>query len=220
MKKQRVIIFTSMNGKKCFPHMKLSSKIHAFLKENNYDVVTDIYQAEYVILNTCWFDDASEEESLKYVDKLYHNFWFNKNKLIVVWCIPDISFWNQDWKSDKIIISDRNLTNLDNIFDHKISINDVIPLEFNGALKAIDAWKNMLSYDDSVQYDKSLFYIEISKWCNQFCTYCSIKKAKWSPKSKSFEEISREIQRWLDMWYKDIFFCIRWLLILWWRYKD
>lgn len=195
-----------MNGKKCFPHMKLSSKIHAFFKENGYDVVTDIYQADYVILNTCWFDDASEEESLKEIESLYSKFWFNNNKLIIIWCIPDISYWNQDWKTDKIIISDRHLWDLNNIFDHDISVMDVIPLEFNWALKAIDAGKQFLSYDDSIIYDKNLFYIEVSKWCNQHCTYCSIKKAKWSPKSKEYNEIKREIDRGIHMWYKEIFF--------------
>lgn len=200
----KIIIFSSMNGRKCFPHMALSGKIYSFFEQNNYLITNNIFEADYVVINTCAFDDFSEQESLEEIDKLYSQFHINQNKLIVVGCLPDISFGEKDWKKDKIIISDRDLLKFDEYFQHNISIHDVEP-NFANALKASDAWKTDLIYDDSIDFNKNLFYIEISKWCDQFCSYCSIKKVKGSPKSKKYDDIKAEIKRGVHMWYNEIF---------------
>lgn len=202
--RQKIIIFSSMNGRKCFPHMALSGKIYSFFEQNNYIITNNIFEADYVVINTCAFDDFSEQESLDEIEKLYSQFHINQNKLIVVGCLPDISFGEKDWKKDKIIISDRNLSTFDEYFSHEISIHEVEP-KFANALKASDAWKTDIIYDDSIDFDKNLFYIEISKWCDQFCSYCSIKKVKGSPKSKKYDDIKSEIKRGVHMGYKEIF---------------
>jgi tRNA A37 methylthiotransferase MiaB len=134
----KIIIFSSMNGRKCFPHMALSGKIYSFFEQNNYLITNNIFEADYVVINTCAFDDFSEQESLEEIDKLYSQFHINQNKLIVVGCLPDISFGEKDWKKDKIIISDRDLLKFDEYFQHNISIHDVEP-NFANALKASDA---------------------------------------------------------------------------------
>lgn len=204
MSRSKIIIFSSMNGRKCFPHMALSGKIYSFFDQNNYIITNNIFEADYVVINTCAFDDFSEKESLDEIEKLYSQFHINQNKLIVVGCLPDISFGKKDWKKDKIIISDRNLIKFDVHFPHEVSIDKVEP-KFANALKAHDAWKTDLMYDESIDFDKNLFYIEISKWCDQHCAYCSIKKVKWSPKSKKYLDIKSEINRWIHMWYKEFF---------------
>lgn len=183
--------------------LSLSSKIYAFL-ENGYNI--EIYTADYVIINTCAFDDFSEEESIAAIEKIHTQYSINSNKIIVVWCLPDIS-WENKWKEKISIISDRDIWNFDIMFEHNISILSVKPVNYKWSIESdkIDN-NNSTYYDGYKQIEQDCFYIEISKWCDFHCTYCSIKKVKWSPKSKTIQEIKFEIQRWLYLGYNDFYF--------------
>ena len=196
----KVFLTTSMKWL-CGPHVALHSKVLHFLKCNNYLIVSDINEADYVILNTCWFDDNSEMTSIKAIMKVNNKHKYKK--LIVIWCLPDISKETK-WRENNIVISDRNIWMLDDVFKHDISINDIDDYDI---VKPISIWWEF-KYDDNLSplWDKDTLFIEISKWCNQSCSYCAIKRVKWNTKSKSLDLILREIDRWIKMWFKKVFF--------------
>jgi len=202
---KKIFLTTSMNWA-CWPHIALSSKINAFLKINNFIITDKVNESDYVIINTCWFDDFNETNSIDIINKLYNDFSFNNNKIIIIWCLPDISISNKKmWKNDKILISDRNIWEFDNLFEHNISINDISnydivkPIQIDWSKPKSDYW------DLSPLWDENMCFVEISKWCNQSCSYCSIKRVKWNTSSKEIDNILKEIDRWINMWYNKVF---------------
>lgn len=209
--KDNKIFLAATSRLACWPSLALFSKIFKFIIENWYTIVDNIYEANYVIINTCWFDDYSEQHAINVINNLYSKYSLNDNKIIVVWCLPDIWSKKDSWKDDKILVSDRNISKLDEFFKNNVSINEIQVSDIVKP-KVLKEDTTIMDFGDNKMFstlnpvgDKNTFFVEISSWCNQHCSYCAIKKVKWNTKSKSIEFIIKEIDRWINLWFDKIY---------------
>ena len=62
-------------------------RVKAFLKANNYKIISNPKNAEFIVLSTCAFKEEEEERGFKRIDYLSS---LNK-RLLILGCLPKIS---------------------------------------------------------------------------------------------------------------------------------
>jgi tRNA A37 methylthiotransferase MiaB len=209
-----------------------TEKIRSYLMKNNYTIVDNPNEAQFIVLVTCGFTNAVANECFKKIDK-YKTY---DAKLIVGGCIPETHGEKLREFFDGDTISTKNLEHIDDIFpgnDIKFtSIEDVNAMLRNSRYHSIyDYAKYLLEQFrftrkissflinhaflkitgqliyktfpfNRLLVEKSCFYILISRGCIHNCSYCIIRKAIGQLKSKSIDQCYKEFNIGLDQGYK------------------
>jgi len=170
----------------CKSSNHLYYRVIEFFGINNYILVDNYKEADYILINTCSIDPRLEKiyksRILKYRDN-------NVKSINLIWC----------WALKK--------NDLLSLFDNIISVgeedklNDLYPnikIKFKD-INRFNIWKQFNS-----DYNDGFYHIEISKGCLYNCSYCRIKDGIWSVKSRDIESIKEEIKFALDNWYTTI----------------
>ena len=107
----------------CKPNSILSCRVYRYLLENGHEIEKDPAKADYIIVNTCGFDQIREDISCRLFQK--HNFRKNKTaKIISIGCLNKINENSVKTSlSDVVLVSD--LSDLDKIFFNKVRFGQV-----------------------------------------------------------------------------------------------
>lgn len=185
--------------------LKFSDKFPINYFENPEDE-----EVEYVIINTCGFLSSSREESevtIKYFDDLW-------KKIIILGCYISV-------KNDEFLSGLKNLYKIvpfinyeiieDIIFDRK---NAKFTLNIEKIQDLKNIWWNQINTksfvweSDKVRaYMNAPFwyeYLKIAEGCDNNCTFCIIPKIRGRQKSRSIEDIVKEVKIMLNNWIKEI----------------
>lgn len=200
-----------------------SERMKAFFAKNEYLIIDKPEDADYILVNTCAFKKSEEDISINKIEELKKR--MKKDAQIIVgWCLPSINKQRMNTVFDGKSFSPKNMSQIDEIFAHKISINDIEDKNtykiqpaktFKELIKTFfivnKKWfiKKILRYIQAKFFRKWIenfinenFYIRIQNGCLGNCSYCAIKFAIWDLKSKWEENIIKEIRNWLQKWYK------------------
>ena len=160
--------------------------IEKYLVFNNYKVVKTLGTANVIIFFTCSF---SEEMSLDSYNKLEYYF-LNFDHVIVCGCFPTIGMHKADFLSNIITIKNDKLQDIETYF----------PPRSYSLAEIKDG--NDIYYDDIFSDD--VFLIRISRGCLGNCSYCAIKKAIGTHRSKNIDEILAEVELAISQQYSYI----------------
>lgn len=204
----------------CKPNSILSSKIHNYLKNNAHIIVNNLSQADYIVLNTCGFNETFENISME----LFKKYGVEKKcnaKIITIGCLNKINESLRDKFSDIIFLPE--LEDLDSIFfnilkykDNKeaylkqeiisdlsvnnkrgFAVSDKITLMLVETITIlckklrINNPKLLLALEEVKNENK--FYVEIGRGCGFACNYCVIKKARGEMHSRRITQILSDI---------------------------
>lgn len=129
-----------------------STIVYEFFKANGYDLVKDVKDSDYILLNAYPFDNY--EEKLVLISLYYYINKYKEKKIIIFWSIPDMIYWIRKLKNI-IFISYSEYYIFDEKFKRSVSINDIniwrirffIPLKIEdislGDLLHNNLWKNL-----------------------------------------------------------------------------
>jgi len=163
-------------------------------------------EVEYVIINTCGFLSSSRDEAentMKYYDKLW-------KKLIIIGCYTQVK--NDDFLNSlenlyqvlsyKDFEKLKDLSSKKNIFREKIN-------EFKLKKFEKSIWQKAFIYDSSkirafLKADLWYEYLKIAEWCNNSCSFCIIPEIRWKQKSRTIEDIVREVEIMVKSQIKEI----------------
>jgi len=171
------------------------TKIEAFLYYNWYSIVDNDIKADYIIINTCWVFKELESKYINYIDNILNNYW-NKKKIIVVWCLVSTSSIIKKYKDCITLIWIKELNKLNDIFFKTIHINEITSIHINN-LKVKKQCRE-------IENNNNKFFIEISRGCIHKCSYCVIKKSIWYVKSNNIGIILNECIEAIKLWYNEI----------------
>lgn len=166
------------------------------LLKAGYEVATELPEADYIVINTCGFLEASRSESLETIEAT-----LNEKKpgakLIVTGCM--VQTHSDDIKKSFPAI------------DYFLGSGDV-----EGVLKAVESTQQgelisrARSYLEVGEVPRQLStpkhyaYLKIAEGCRKRCSYCIIPAIKGPLKSKSQEQILKEFKLLLDGGVKEI----------------
>ena len=167
-----------------------------YLSDNGHEIITDLNEAEIIIVNTCTFIEEATSESISKILELSKYKSKKLKKLIVSGCMA------QRYKKDILgeipevdfVIGTGNLTD----------IGEAIISETKGV--RTDRINSMDAFIGSriVQTPKSYAYLRISEGCNNACTYCIIPKLRGRYRSRDKNEILKELTNLVNNGYKEI----------------
>ncbi len=198
-------------------------------EEINFFTEPEAPEVEYLIINTCWFLSSSREEAEQTI-KFYDEMW---KKIIIIGCyvpVKDDNFIENLKNLHSIIDYDEhknlakvlleNNKNSDKIEEKQSEIKNNIKLNLSNFKKeklksylekiAWDNIKNPAFIWDSentrayLNADFWYEYLKIAEWCNNSCSFCIIPNIRWKQKSRTIEDIVKEVKIMLQNGIKEI----------------
>lgn len=155
------------------------------LKNNDYTIINNPYDADYIIINTCSFINAAKEES---IDAIFDMINQKKDgaKIIVSGCLAQR--YSNELKEEipeiDIIVGTGNFQNISEIIKEYEENNkdDVYIDNINADIEYIE--KDVADITE---------YVKIAEGCNNNCSYCIIPKLRGRLRSRSIDDIVNEI---------------------------
>lgn len=187
------IFFISLG---CPRNLVDSEVMLGILLKSGYEVAQDLPEADFLVINTCGFLEASRNESMETIDSVLKE---KKStaKLIVTGCMVQTH-------SD-------DLKNTFSNIDYLLGSGDI-----EGILKAVESTQQgeiitrARSYLEVGEIPRQLStpkhyaYLKIAEGCRKRCTYCIIPAIKGPLRSKSQEQILKEFTVLLNQGVKEI----------------
>lgn len=155
------------------------------LKNNDYTIINNPSDADYIIINTCSFINAAKEES---IDAIFDMINQKKGgaKIIVSGCLAQR--YSNELKEEipeiDIIVGTGNFQNISEIIKEYEENNkdDVYIDNINADIEYIE--KDVADITE---------YVKIAEGCNNNCSYCIIPKLRGRLRSRSIDDIVNEI---------------------------
>ncbi len=157
----------------CTANKSDASLVKGILKDNNYEIVDEINDADVLILLTCTVIDTTEQRMLSRLKVLKNT----GKRIIVGGCMASI-------QSDKVKSVIPNVKLLPPQYSYQIL--DVLNYE-----KPIFKLKNKTKF--SKYYNDIFAPISIAEGCNFSCSYCITSLARGKLKSYPIDEITQDI---------------------------
>lgn len=184
----------------CQMNVADSEIVANILKQNNYQIISDIKNSDIILINTCSIRDNAEQKIYRRVSQLEH---LRKNK-----------------RNLKIGIIGCMAERLgEKLFDNKIKINFLAgPDSYRNIINIIEnseterimdiVLSNSETYDDIIPQNilnsGILAYVPIMRGCENFCSYCVVPYTRGKERSRNPDTIIKEIESHIKKNIKEI----------------
>lgn len=165
-----------------------SELIIGILKKSNYNITTNLEEADIIIVNTCGFINAAKEESIETIWEMTKYKTYGKCKyLILAGCLAERY-------SSELIDEIKEVDGIIGTGNIKEIVNLINQLEQNN--KIIKTGNINCDYIETVERTNFNYsaYVKISEGCNNYCSYCIIPKLRGKYRSRPIENIIEEIK--------------------------
>lgn len=170
---------------------------------NGYEEVDKEENADYIIVNTCSFLKSKEEYFYRFI-KTLDNRLNDKQRIVVIGCLPSIIRDELLDINDKMLLFGRDLSEIKKHFKFKkdivtraTSVSD----KLNFSKNLLYQFNRFILHSKHIEYRlkrEKVCYLQISSGCRGRCTYCSEKfttRLKSRPLSDILEAINDGISR-------------------------
>ena len=163
----------------CSKNLVDSEKMMAMLKSGNHKLVSNVEEAEAIIINTCGFIQSAKEEAINTIFEMAQYKQYKCKKLIVVGCLA------QRYKE--------TLVNEIPEIDAVISIREYPDLaEILGRVLGGDVMETYGKSERLISAKPWTAYLKIAEGCSNNCTYCAIPLIRGEYVSTPMEELIEE----------------------------
>ena len=166
------------------------------LLKAGYEVTADVYQADYIIINTCSFLEASRQESKDTIAQTIED---KKKgaKLIVAGCMAQshLDELQTEYPQIDYFLGSGDVEKILDAVESKESKNFVTNAR---------SFLEMGEIPRTLSTPKHFAYLKIAEGCRKKCSYCIIPNIKGPLKSKSEEQILKEFNILLDRGVKEV----------------
>ncbi len=168
------------------------------LEENGYKIVAFNEKADIYIINTCTVTNIADRKSRQMLHRAKK---LNKEAIVVaVGCYVQAA--GEKLKEDEaidIIIGNNNKSDIVSILDAYFESSSC-----NVFIEDISKGSDYDEMEMSTMGEHTRAFVKIQDGCNQFCTYCIIPYARGRIRSRSLEDIRREVPKLAACGYKEI----------------
>jgi len=159
------------------------------LKNTGYEIVSDVNEAQIIIINTCGFIEDAKQESIDTIIEMAAYKEKNCELLIVAGCLAERY---REQILDEIPEVDAVLGT-----GSYSKIADIIKSASEGSQKAIYAPLEGIEYLEGeriISTGKGYAYLKIAEGCDNCCTYCIIPSLRGRYRSRKLENIVKEAE--------------------------
>lgn len=168
------------------------------LKNNNFNIITNLDEAEIIIVNTCGFIDAAKEESIKIIWEMTKYKKYGKCKyLILSGCLAERYSKELAEEIDEVdgILGTGNIRDIAQLLKGLEQKNRIINIG--------NVNEEYIEEIERTEFTHTA-YIKISEGCNNYCTYCIIPKLRGHYRSRKMGNIISEAKYLVDKGVKEI----------------
>ena len=163
----------------CSKNLVDSEKMMAMLRSGNHKLVSNVEEAEAIIINTCGFIQSAKEEAINTIFEMAQYKQYKCKKLIVVGCLA------QRYKE--------TLVNEIPEIDAVISIREYPDLaEILGKVLGGEPMETYGKSERLISQKPWTAYLKIAEGCSNNCTYCAIPLIRGENVSTPMEELIEE----------------------------
>ena len=171
----------------CAKNLVDSEMILAMFPQDRFVFVTDLAEADFIIVNTCGFIESAKRESIDAILGLakYHA------KVVVVGCLAERyqEQLEESLPEADLIVAIRDYDGLHTYFKELMGEDGILPFH---------PLRRVLS---TAPFSA---YLRISEGCNNFCSFCAIPFIRGRFRSRPYDEILTEARQLRDSGVKEI----------------
>ena len=207
MMKSMKSVYIYSNG--CSSNILDGQRLSQYFEINGYELTQDPATADVIVVNTCAFESVSEKDSLEKIQELQN---IKCEKMIVCGCLPAINKQKmEDVYSGEYFIPKDEATwsKVDQIIHARVPISEVKDPSVLSVRwkdwKLIGTYKAFRENNECKAisgYDEDAFHLRIATGCASNCSYCAIKFARGSIKSKPIDDILNDFKDGLSKGFK------------------
>ena len=162
------------------------------LKEYGFNISSDIYSADIVIVNTCAFIQPAQEEAIMNIlemEKLKADGIIEK--VIVTGCFPERNFnsMTENFPTIDKFLRLKDNENICSIIENLYNVSPSKPLK---------------KYERVLTNSPSYAYLKIADGCDNVCSYCTIPRIRGRYKSEKMEDIIDEAKNLVERGVKEL----------------
>lgn len=183
----------------CAKNQVVSEQMLKKLKDAGFKIVSNQYEAEIIVINTCAFIEEAQEEAIDTIletNKLRTE--GKLQKLIVTGCLAEL-FKEEVRKElpevDAVLGAHSCLDIVKAIEECEAGVN---PEYFAPSLKTPPEEERLISTGEHWAY------LLIADGCDNGCTYCVIPRIRGRFKSRPMEKVLKEAEKLADMGYNEL----------------
>ena len=161
------------------------------LKNNNFEIVNNVEEAQMIIINTCGFIESAKQEAINTIlEMAEHKQNGNCNYLVVMGCLV------QRYKTElKQAIPEVDLfIAIDEYNDFWNKITELLNKD-----KKFNECQELDYMDRVISTGNTTAYLKIAEGCSNKCTYCDIPYIRGPYISRQMEDILKEANRFSNM---------------------
>lgn len=166
------------------------------LIRNGYEIVSEDDLPDVFIINSCTVTAESDRKTRQMVRKYRRK--LPDAIIVLTGCMPQ-AFKGEAEKLDSADIVLGNGTNDKLVF----AINE-FKLTNTRQIFVQEHRKETVNATIETFYDRTKAFLKIEDGCNRFCSYCIIPYARGRVRSKSLENIKREVETLVDNGFKEV----------------
>lgn len=176
----------------CQMNIHDSEKIAGMLRELGYNEAQNKEQADVIVFNTCCIRESAELKIMAKIGDIKALKKAKKDLLVIVCgCMTQQKGMAENLKKKfpflNIIIGTHNLEEL----------SQIVKNHLKSKKNAIDVWeseKEIREHTPVYRTSKYNAWVNIMYGCNNFCTYCIVPYVRGRERSRSVEDIKKEVE--------------------------
>ncbi|MCP4565993.1 MAG: radical SAM protein [FCB group bacterium] len=191
----------------CLSNLLEGTQLEQVLEKSGYSLTTQSKTADLIILNTCAFNQAKEDEAVKLIEKTATGL-RNGGRIVVCGCLPKINRDRLRSIHGGITFGPRDMDDLPRFLADLLPVNNSVPgpisyTQYSSLKKTIFHTKRLVDTLPGLNrlplirrlttplfnYSADVCCIKIATGCTGLCTYCAIKFAKGRCVSRPLMEI-------------------------------
>lgn len=164
----------------CSKNLVVTEELIGLFKKRNYVIVSDPFEAEILVINTCGFIESAKDEGIKTILEMADYKEKNCKYLIVIGCLVERykEELEQEIPEVDLFVRIKDYNNLWYEIDKLIQNKEE---------------RDFLNYKDRVITTGDVMaYLKIAEGCSNFCTYCAIPYIQGKYISRKYEDILDE----------------------------
>ena len=186
----------------CQMNIHDSEKIAGMLETLGYSETSDPKIADVVVFNTCCIRDGVEQKISAHIGA-FKNIKKNKPSQIIIVC----GCFSQEKDKAKLLKSKFPFIDII-VGTHNIhEIKNMLVKYLEDKKKTIDVWeseKGIFENLDILRTSGKNAWVNISYGCNNFCSYCIVPYVRGRERSRSIDDIIKEVENLVRSGYKFI----------------
>jgi len=173
----------------CTKNLIDSELMQGLLAAGGHTLVTDVEEAEVIIVNTCGFIQAAKEESIEAILAAAEHKKRRCRQLIVAGCL------SQRYAEELLL----DIPEIDGLIGtgNFTTIGEVVARVQAGE-RVLAVGGTDYDYEEDIERTTALdysAYVKIAEGCSNWCSYCVIPLVRGEYRSRSMESILREVAR-------------------------